>query len=168
MFRNVLVTVLLLLPFGVFAQESLKIAYVNSEEILMAMPETAAMRAELEKYSNQIDSELKIMEDELSKKYTAYMQQADTLAESIKTHRMQDIQDLRQRAETYNQGAQQEFAKKRQDLFTPIQQKLLDAIKAVGEENGYTYVLEQGAFLYISTTSATNATPLIKKKLGLQ
>ena len=167
MFKKILVIALLFLPLGIFAQESIKIAYVNTSEVMPFMPEFTAMQAELEKYATQVEEELNLMQDEMTKKFAAFQQQQDTLTESIKLRRMQDMNDLRDRAETYRQEADQEYAKKQQDLFVPIQQKLLDAIKSVGEANGYTYIMQEQGFLYISP-NAINATSLIKQKLGLQ
>lgn len=165
MFKKIFLLAMMILPFKLFAQEA-KIAYVNSEEIISAMPETAAMQTELDKLSNAYKTDLKGMEDEFNRKYTALMQQQDSLPDAIKTRRYQEISDLRQRTQTYQQQAQDQFTKKQQDLLTPIQQKVLDTIKQVAQENGYTYVLEKGAFLYVSP-SAIDATPLIKKKLNL-
>jgi outer membrane protein len=131
------------------------------------MPETKAAQAELEKMRKQIDAELKILEDEFAKKYQTFVQQMDTLVESIKLRRTTDLQESRQRIETYKEEAQQQIYAKSNELMTPIQQKLIDTIKAVGEENGYTYMAERDVFLFVSTT-AIDATPLVKKKLGLE
>jgi len=57
----------------------------------------------------------------------------------------------------------------RQKLLAPVQQKIVNAIKSVGDEKGYTYVfdLAAGNLVYVSTT-AEDATPLVKTKLGIQ
>ncbi len=165
MFKKILVVALLALPLGMFAQD--KIAYVSFQEIMLAMPETKAAQAELEKTGKQIESELKTLEDEFAKKYQTFAQQSDTLVESIKTRRMTELQELRQRAESYREDAQQQMYTKQNELMAPIQKKLADTIKLVGEENGYTYIMEKGSFLFTAAT-AIDATPLVRKKLGLQ
>ncbi|GHS91194.1 membrane protein [Bacteroidia bacterium] len=165
MFKKIVVVALLALPFGIFAQD--KIAYVNTQEVMIAMPETKAMQAELEKMQKQIETEVKTLEDEFSKKYQAFAQQQDTLVESIKIRRATELNEIRQRAESYQQDSQQQLYAKQQELLTPIQKKLLDTIKLVGEENGYIYILEKSAFLFTAPNSI-DATPLVKKKLGLQ
>ena len=165
MFKKILVVALLVLPLGVFAQD--KIAYVNTQEIMMDMPESKAALAELEKFQKQIESELITLEDEWNKKYKTFAEQSDTLIESIRIRRLTELQELQQRAESYRQDSHQQYEAKTGELFTPIRQKLLDTIKAVGEENGFTYVMEKGAFIFIAT-AAVDATPLVRKKLGLQ
>ena len=96
------------------------------------------------------------------------MQQSDSLAQSIRIRRMQEVEDLKNRIETFYQQAQQDVAKKRNDLNAPIVQRIQSAIQAVGNEQGYTYMMEMGAFLYASPTKSIDATQQVKDKLGLK
>ncbi len=166
MLKKIALFVFLCLPLGMFAQE-LKIAHVNYMDIFNVMPETAAAESELVKIQQAWRTELQTMETEYNKKYTEFMQQQDSLAQSIKVRRMQEIQDVKDRIENSFQQAEQDIAKKRNDLNEPIVQKIKNAIKLVGEEHGYTYVLEASSFMYISPKSV-DATPLVKAKLGIK
>ena len=50
-----------------------------------------------------------------------------------------------------------------------ITTKVIDAIKAVGQEGNYVYIMEMGAGIpYISTTLSTDVTAQVKAKLGLK
>ncbi len=166
MLKRIVLFAFLCLPLGMIAQE-VKIAHVNSMEIFNAMPETAAAETELANLNQSLRGELQRMEEEYNKKYTEFMQQQDSLTQSIKIRRMQEVEDIKNRIETFYQQAEQDVAKKRNDLNAPIVQKIQTAIKAIGEEHGYTYMMEMGAFLYVSP-KAVDATPLVKTKLGLK
>ncbi|GHT76607.1 hypothetical protein AGMMS50262_15260 [Bacteroidia bacterium] len=163
--KIVLFAGLLLFSAGAFAQD--KIAYFNSTEVITAMPEFTAMQDSLQKTQNVIEAEMKILEEEYNKKYTAFMSEAEGLVESIKVRRMQEIQDIAARAETFQQQSREQFLQLQEQLLTPIKQKVQDTLKAVGTENNYTYILEIGQVLYFSP-SAANATPQVKAKLGLK
>lgn len=163
--KLIALVVVMLLPLGAIAQE-LKIAFVNTQEIMMAMPELADMNKKLEDLNLEYTNELKKMEDEYTKKSEAYVAEQETLTENIKLRRMQEIQELQQRMEQFYQVAQQELPKKQEELFVPIQQKMMDAIRAVGNEKGYTYILPPNAVLFTGN-SAVDATPFVKAKLGL-
>lgn len=166
MFKKIVLFTLLFIPVSLLAQE--KIAYFNSGEVIMAMPEYTQMQDSLQKTQEAFRKEMSSMEDEYSKKYQAFMAEADGLVESIKVRRMQEIQDIEQKASNFNEQSQQQLQQLYEQLMTPIQQKIREAIQTVGAENNYTYILEAGAtVLYVSPT-ATDATPLVKKKLGLQ
>jgi outer membrane protein len=166
MFKKFILLALLALPAGAFAQE-IKIAHVNTQEIFNNMPETSAMETAIADLNQSYTKELKQMEDEYNKKYAEFIEQSDSLTESIKLRRMQEVQDLQKRIETFYQQARQDVQKKQQELLVPIQKKISDAVNAVGDENNFTYIFENGAFLYTSPKS-TDATQLVKTKLGLK
>ena len=157
----------MILPLGVFAQDLSKIAYVNTQEVFNAMPEVAAMQKQLSDLNTNYQTELKKMQDEYQKKYSDYVQQQDSLTENIKLRRQQEIQDIQGRIDNFIQVAQQDVQKKQQDLLQPIQAKIQTAIKSVGDEKGYTYMIDPAALLYTSPT-AVNATAFVKTKLGLK
>jgi outer membrane protein len=149
-----------------YAQE-LKIAVVNTMDIFNLMPEVSTMETQLAALNEQYKKELKIMSDEYQKKYSEYVAQQDSLTENIKLRRQQDIQDLDNRIQNFVPTAQQEMEKKQAELLNPIQEKLQNAIKAVGEEKGYTFIISPQALLYTSP-NAVDATELVKAKLGIK
>ena len=163
--KQLLVLLCMLLPLGVFAQE-VKIAYVNTQDVFMAMPEVSAMEKTMADVNEGYKKELKTMQDEYQTKYSAFVSQQDSLSENIKLRRMQEIQDIQTRMDNFVQMGQQDVQKQQQDLLIPIQQKLQDAIKAVGDEKGYTYIIDPAALLYTGS-NAVDATPFVRTKLGL-
>lgn len=165
--KKLIILLLMILPLGVFAQE-LKIATVNSQEVIQAMPEFATMQKTMVDYETAYKAEMKRMSDEYDVKYSAYIAQQDSLTENIKLRRMQELQDLSERTQNYMQVTQQDGQKKQQDLFMPIQEKLRKAINDVGAEKGYTYILDvnPGVILYTGP-SAVDATSFVKTKLGI-
>ena len=166
--KKLIALLLLILPFvgSVNAQE-VKIAFVNTQEVFMAMPEVADMQKKLDDLNAKYKKELETMQGEFQKKYSAFVAEQDSLNENIKVKRMQDIQDMQQRMDNFVQVAQQDVQKQQQELITPIQQKIADAIKAVGAEKGYTYIIDPQVLLY-TAPNAVNATAFVKTKLGLK
>ncbi|MDD4514871.1 OmpH family outer membrane protein [Massilibacteroides sp.] len=164
--KKLIILLFLILPLGAFAQE-VKIAFVNTQEVFMAMPEVSAMETQMADLNEKYKVELKSMQDEYTNKYSAYVAQQDSLTENIKLRRMQEIDDIRERMDNFVQVAQQDVQKKQQELMMPIQQKLQDAINSVGTEKGYTYIVDPAALLFRGT-NAIDATPFVKTKLGLK
>ena len=155
-------------PVRSFAQEA-KVAIVNSQEIMMAMPEIAAMQETMKQMNDKYAGEMKTMEDEFQKKYTDYIAQQDSMTENIKLRRTQELEDIRQRVENFTQVAQQDMNKKQQELLAPIQDKLRNAIKAVGDEKGYAYIIDNNPGIVLYTgNAAIDATPLVKAKCRLK
>lgn len=166
--KKLIILLLMILPLGVFAQEA-KLAIVNSQEVMMAMPEINAMQETLKQMNDKYMGEMKTMEDEYQKKYADYIAQQDSLTENIKLRRMQELSDIEQRVTNFTQVARQDMDKKQQELFAPIQEKVRNAIKAVGDEKGYAYILDSNPGMVLYTgNAAIDATPLVKAKLGLK
>lgn len=166
MVRKIVLFALLLLPLGVCAQE--KIAYFNSAEVIMVMPEYTQMQDSIQKTQEAIKKEMAVMEEEYSTKYQAFMAEAEGLIESIRVRRMQEIQDIEQKAAKYNEDSQLQLQQLYEKLMAPIQQKVRDALQTVGAENNYAYILEAGATVLYVNPASPDATPLVKQKLGLQ
>ena len=166
--KKLIALLLMLLPFaGVVNAQDVKIAFVNTQEVFMALPEVADMQKKLEDLNAKYKKELETMQGEYQKKYSDFIAQQDSLTENIKVRRMQEVQDMQQRMDNFVQVAQQDVAKQQQDLMTPIQQKIQDAIKAVGAEQGYTYIIDPQVLLF-QGSNAIDATQLVKTKLGLK
>ena len=146
-----------------------KFGHVNSQEVIQAMPEFAKARTDIEALTKQYEADLKSMQEELQKKGEAFEKEEATLPENIKQRRNQELQDLYQRIQQTYQDNQQALAKAQQEKMQAITTKVLDAIKAVGQEGGYVYVMDMGAGIpYISTTLSTDVTAQVKAKLGLK
>ena len=163
--KKLFVLLFRLLPLGVFAQE-VKIAFVNTQEVFMAMPEVSNMEKQMADLNEKYKVELKQMQDEYQKKYSDFVAQQDSLTENIKLRRMQEIQDIQARMENFMQVAQQDVQKKQQELLQPIQAKLQKAIQDVGSEKGYTYIIDPAALLFTGS-NAIDATQFVRAKLGL-
>jgi outer membrane protein len=166
--KKLIVLLFMILPLGTFAQE-IKIAHVNVQEIFMAMPEVPGVEKKMADLNEMYQKDLQIMQDEYQKKSADFVQQQDSLTENIKLRRMQEIEDIRTRIENFIPVAQQDMQKKQEELVQPIQEKIRSAIKAVGDEKGYTYIvsMEQQLFLYTGN-NAIDATPFVRTKLGLK
>ncbi len=86
--------------------------------------------------------------------------------ETIRQRRMTDIQEKSQRIGQFQQSASEDLDRMQQQLLAPIQQKIADAIKAVGQENNFTMIFDVTQPVYVGT-DVVDATDLVKKKLGI-
>jgi len=167
MLRKIVLFAFVMFPVISFAQESQKIAYVNYGDVIYAMPEWKQMLESLKKSEDEFQAELKVLSEEYTKKLSDYIAQRDSLNQSIKLRREEELEGIRQRADNFQQYAMQKQEELQQSMSVPIQTKLQKAIDDVGRDNNFLYIVNSQAFLYISP-SAADATPLVKRKLGLQ
>ena len=106
------------------------------------------------------------MNDEYQKKLELYMKDKEGLSDALLKSREQELADLQNRIQRSYQAMQQDMEKQQGTLMAPIQQKIVEAIKKVGDAGGYTYVMEATMMLY-SGPSAVDITAQVKKQLGL-
>lgn len=164
--KKLLLLILLIAPIGVFAQ---KFGHFNSADIIQLMPEYKTAQTELETLQKQYEDDLKRMQDELQKKVTAYEKESANLLDNVRQRREAELQDLNQRIQQSYQDNQMALQKASQEKMQNISNKMLTAIKEIGQAGGYVYIMDVTAGVpYISTTLSTDVTAELKKKLGLQ
>mgnify|MGYP000852189985 FL=1 len=166
MLKKILLLFLLVAPLNVFAQ---KFGHIRSMEIVSLMPEFTKAQTDIEAMRKQYEDEMKRTQDELQKKYTEYQQEQANLPKTIQERRQKELQDLNEKGIQFRDDAQQNLQKSYQDMMEPIVKKVQDAIKAVGDTGGYTYIfdLDRTEIPYIGSTS-TDITADVKDKLGLK
>jgi outer membrane protein len=159
---------LMFIPLGIIAQE-MKIAVVNTQAVFMALPEISTLELEIANLRKQYEAEMKGMEEDYNRKNADLIAQGDSLTDNIKMMRLQEIQELRNRMENFVPIANEQIGKKQEELLAPIQEKIDKAIKEVGTENGYAYILiDNPQIILFKGATAIDATDKVKAKLGIK
>ena len=165
--KKLLFMLMMLAPMAASAQA--KFGHVNSQEIIQAMPEFTKARTDIEALAKQYDADLKGMQEEIQKKAEALEKEQATLPANIKQRREHELQEMYQKYQQSAQDNQQALAKEQSEKMQAITTKVLDAIKSVGQTDGYVYIMDiAGGIPYISTTLSTDVTAKVKAKLGLK
>lgn len=170
MTKKLFLTLALILPLTAFAQD-LKFGYFNRAEIFQSMPETVAATKKIDEVAKVYEADLMKMQEEYQKKGSDFVAAKDSLPEAIKIRRMTEIQDLEQRLQSFYQDSQTEIKKTQQDLIVPINAKLMAAVKAVGQEQGFVYIFDISAnagLMYWSVDKCVDVTNSIRAKLNLK
>ena len=146
-----------------------KLAHVNTAEILDVMPDKASAEKSLEKYYGELQAQLETMAKEYQTKMQDYEANQATMSNLVKQSKEKEIIDLQTRIQQFQANAENEFEAKRAELLKPILDKIQNAINTVGKEKGYTYILDlaTGAAVYVGT-DAVDCTKDVKAKLGIK
>ena len=167
---TVLVVAALISTFA-FSQTAspLKLAHINTQELLQAMPERDSAQVKMEKETKKLQDEMETMKVELNKKYQDFLAKEKTYSDLIKQTKQAEMQDMQQRIQEFQTTAEQELQKLRSEIFKPVLDKANKAISDVSKENGFTYVFDisAGAVIYHADNS-TDMLPLVKAKLKLK
>ena len=168
-FKVSLFLVALLFVSGIASAQTVKIAHVNTAEVLDAMPDKSKAEKKLEAYYNELQEQLKTMYTEYQNKLQDYQSNAETMSNLVKQSKEKELVDLESRITAFQGNAEQEFEAKRAELLAPLLEKIQNAINTVGKEKGCTYILDiaTGTAVYIGT-DAMDVTKDVKAKLGIK
>ena len=168
MIKKLALFVFAILPVSLVAQNQ-KIGHVNSQEIIELMPDLEDMDKKIQEASEQWEKELLKMREEYFAKVKEFQDTHTTLSESIKDARQSELQNLESRIGVLNQQAQNDLAKRQQELAEPILEKVRLAINEVAKEGNFAYVIDMASQSVAYTgASAVDLTALVKKKLNLK
>ena len=168
MIKRLILAVLVALPFSALAQ---KFGVVDLDNVFQAMPETASAQTQLTDASKKYEDEFQKLREEVDKLFAEYqnLQKDPATPDAIKERRLNELTERDQKVQQFRNTASQDLARLQEQLMAPIQQKISDAVKAVGQEGGFTFIFpnEQGLLLYTGT-DVTDVTALVKTKLGIK
>lgn len=146
---------------------SQKFGHIDSNELMLLMPERKTAEAEVQNLTQELQNTLEAMTAEYQAKIAEYQKSEATLSNSVKELKAREIGELEQRIQAFQVRAQEDLKVKENELLAPMIEKARKSIEEVGRENGFTYIFDvsSGATVY---EAGENVMPLVKKKLGLQ
>lgn len=163
--KSLLLMLLFSFPLAFFAQN--KAAYINADEVFSKMPELKEVEAKLAVKGEAIKKNLAAMETQYQQMQERFSKTpTDSITPAITEDRYKQMMEFQERYRVFSNNSQQELQKEQQELLAPLQEKLVKAIKDVGDESGYAYVFNAGSLLYIGA-EAKDANGQVKAKLGI-
>ena len=145
-----------------------QVGHCHTTEIVPLMPEYQTAQTELQNLAKQYEDDLKRMQDELQKKGEEFEKEQANLLDNVRQRRQAELQDLYQRMQQSVQDNQQAYQKAQAEKMQAISEKVLAAVKQIGEAGGYVYIMDVSMGIpFISTKLSTDITPELKKALGI-
>ncbi len=168
LFKKLLVAGVLFFGVMTAANAQSKVAHINSQELVAAMPETKQMQEELKKVAQAYDTEYKSQTSSLQAKLQKYDAEAPTQTDAENQKRQVEVGELQKKLQVYAQQAQQELEKRRMDLYKPISEKAQKAIKDVAAAKGIQYVMDSSPGSGLIVFTGEDLMAAVKAKLGMK
>lgn len=167
--KKILVALLMMAPMSLFAQ---KFAHFNMANVLPEMEEYKTASAEVQKLASQYQEEY----DRLIKEYQTKAEEFQKLsdegqtAQAILQSKANDLQKMEQSIQDFSQASQQDLQKQQSEKMESIQNKVMAAIKKIGEAGNYIYVMDisSGAVPFINENLSTDVTAQVRAELGIK
>jgi len=124
---------------------SMKIAYLNSNQVLEGAPGRTEALAQFEKETLPVRTQMQRMSDSLQSIIGEYQKAAAQLSAAQRSQREAAIgarqQEYQQRAQEMQQSAQA----RQEELMAPIMEQVNKVIQDVRAEDGYAFIFDAGA-----------------------
>ncbi|BBE19927.1 outer membrane protein H precursor [Aquipluma nitroreducens] len=160
---------ILLLSAGFANAQAPKFGHIDLQALVQIMPERATAEKQFTAYQKELEDALGVMQKDFQTLYMDYAAKRDSLSETVRKMKEDDLNAKNERIQTYQQNAQQQLQTKQAELLKPVFDKADKAIKEVGAEKGLVYVFDMSSrvILYNSKESV-DILPFVKTKLGIQ
>jgi outer membrane protein len=155
----------LALTAGTAEAQTLKIGYVNSQEILQKAPGAQEAQQAFEREMQGYTNEAQQLQDELTRMQQQLAQQELTLSPEAKRNRQQQIQQKAQEAQSRMAEMDQLAARRRSELVQPVMDRITAAIEKLREEGSYALILDVAAGSIIAADPALDLTAEVLRRL---
>ncbi|WP_114490914.1 OmpH family outer membrane protein [Candidatus Ulvibacter alkanivorans] len=166
-FKFLFVAIMMFVGATTVATAQSKIAHVNTQELVEAMPEMKAAQSQLEKLQKTYDTEIKAMAKELDVKVKLYGSEEGSKTDEENAKRAQEVQGMQNNIVAYRNEAMKDLQQKEIDILQPILEKARAAIQKVARAQGFEYVLDSSQGSGILLADGKDLLGDVKKELGM-
>jgi len=136
-----LVVLLSVLTITTASAQTLKIGYIDPQEVLVKMPEYAAVERRLQNFADRKRDEFGRLQADFEKRATDYEQKMAVLSTDARTKEEQALDEMRNKLMEFQNQYQEDLMAEQQTQLTPLFDKIEQGIAAVANEMGLTFVL---------------------------
>lgn len=141
--KNFFLFIVLLL--GVYTTNAQRFAYVDTKYVLDNIPEYASAQEQLNIITKEWQGEIQNRYSDVEKLYKEYEVEKVLLSNELKRKREEEIiekeKEIKELQKKYFSSGGDLFTK-RQELIKPIQDKVFNAVKEIGEEGNYAMIID--------------------------
>ena len=162
--KKLIVAMILIIGLGGMTNAQ-KLGHIDSQQLFELMPEKADAMAKLEENRKGAEDHLMGMQQKNNQLLQEY-QTMGQVPEAVRKAKENEIIQLQQNMQEFEYNAQQELSLLEAKLLQPIIDRAREAVEAVAQANGYTYVFDSstGATVY---AAGDDLLPMVLKQLNI-
>ena len=172
--KLVKVAMVVLLALSASTAFGQKFGRVDLAAIVPTMPEYQEAITNLEAYGMDLQNQLEQIQVEFNTRLAEYEKSVATMTDSIRQLKEQELGQLQQRYQDFQQIAQQDMQRKEAEVMNPIYEKANEAVTKVASAGGYIAIFNtagnqatSAGLVYFDPSALTDITADVKKELGI-
>lgn len=164
--KTLLSFLLLALPLLASAQ-TMRFAWFDHDAVLQTMTDYIKAQADLQALRDKYAAEVKRTEDDFNQKYDEFLDGQRDFAPSIFRKRQAELQEQLDKNIAFKHETEALFQQAEAEAMTPVEQRLNEAVRKLGHEGGYAFVLRATAdqLPYVDPAQGTDITEQLKTVL---
>jgi outer membrane protein len=155
-------------PSSSSSAQPLKIAFINSREVLQRTPGYAVAESTYLKEVDGYRNEVQKLQQQLDSAVQAFDQQSIALSPAARATKQKDLQGMQQRMEQRTNELQDRARQREQELLQPIQARVNSVIQGIRAEQNYALILDADAAggVIAAADPALNITARVLQRLS--
>jgi len=149
---------------GMGQVRSMKIACVDPDSVLYALPEYPTQAKAYESYATELTDKVKSLEQEVQERYAKLLESFNSMSQDAINQEQAAIQQLRNSLEKERKEVRRSLMQRERMLMQPLLQKVEIGIQNVAKEQGYAGVVRKNTLRY--TNPEYDITNDVIRKLG--
>lgn len=146
----------------------IKLAYINSNEIIAQAPGAAEAQATFEREMAGWNAQVEAMGDSLQAMVTQYEQQQVMLSPEARTQRQQEINQKRMEFQQRTVDLENMAQSRQQELVAPIYEAVSNVLVTLRAEEQYTMIFDAAAGALIAADTTLDITAQVLERLQAQ
>ena len=147
--------------------QTLKFGHVNFSELVQLMPASDSARTQINAAQKEAQDTYQSMVEEYQTKAEQYKEKNSIWTPAVKKSKEDELIDIQNRIQQFEQNIQQELQQQQQQLMAPIQKKAVDEVTKIAKAKGLIYVFDSSSVLYIDDKQSLDLTPEARKALNI-
>ena len=152
---------------GNVSAQTLKLAHINMQELILSMPEYDTAQVKMQKVGQDLEKALEEMQVEYNRKLDEFSKNQTNWTDLVKQSKTDDLMSMQQRIQTFQEQAQQSYAQEQEKLMQPLVEKANKAIETVSKEQGVNLVFNDQALVF-KAVGTLDLLPAVKQHLGIK
>ncbi|PKD43949.1 OmpH family outer membrane protein [Rhodohalobacter barkolensis] len=168
--QTILTILFILLPLSVFGQ--MKVGIMNPDDVLDALPETEEVESQIQDYIQQRQADFQEQYQVWIEDVTEFSElvEAGEISEEEQAQREEEFQERQEELNNLESRIQRQIQQRQNELFSPLLNRVDEAMSEVSEELGLDFVLNKTAssgdpIVYYSSQRGVDITERVIQKL---
>jgi len=156
------------LTFSIFSSAQTKVGTIDTDYILAQMPEMEEVNKGLEAYDKQLQQDFQANIKQYDTLVKTYQANAESLAAEARQESESKIIELENQIKQFRQRAQLMMQMRKNELTSPLYEKIDAAMRQVIKEEEFTQILHAGGNSLAFSAEEYDITERVMARMGIE